>query len=182
MRPWRWSILKTLMQKTSMAQCWEIFRSRWADEVYERYLHPCRKGKDNSKDVRLRTESGDESVAASQWGGALLVAAGTDPYDLVDSAVAAAAQLSGGAKPRLSKQLPDFVGSFGWCTWDAFYSQVSAQGEYHVQLCFYNVLVWTEAIYRNGISLVCLACYQKGPRDRQGHSESKPENCGWSCA
>ncbi|KAK9915311.1 hypothetical protein WJX75_007444 [Coccomyxa subellipsoidea] len=91
-------------------------------------LRPPRKGKDGSRDVRLRIESGDESVAASQWGGALLVAAGTDPYDLVNSAVAAAAQLSGGAKPRLSKQQPDFVGSFGWCTWDAFYSQVSAQG------------------------------------------------------
>ncbi|BDA43643.1 probable galactinol-sucrose galactosyltransferase 2 [Coccomyxa sp. Obi] len=91
-------------------------------------LRPPRKGKDSSRDVRLRVESGDESVAASHWGGVLLVAAGTDPYDLVDSAVAAAAQLSGGAKPRLSKQQPDFVGSFGWCTWDAFYSQVSAKG------------------------------------------------------
>ncbi len=94
--------------------------------------------------MRLRVESGDESVGARHWGGVLLVAAGTDPYDLVDSAVAAAAQLSGGAKPRVTKQQPDFVGSFGWCTWDAFYSQVSAKGvcclhgpvtEYRVCLC-----------------------------------------------
>lgn len=96
----------------------------------------CRKGKDSSREVRLRVESGDESVAASHWGGVLLVAAGTDPYDLVDSAVAAAAQLSGGAKPRMSKQQPEFVGSFGWCTWDAFYSQVSAKG---VCCCMWHV-------------------------------------------
>ncbi len=38
---------------------------------------------------------------------------------------------AGGAKPRAAKQLPDFVGSFGWCTWDAFYSQVSAEGALH---------------------------------------------------
>ena len=54
----------------------------------------CRKS-DRAKDVRLRIESGDESVRASKWDNALLCAAGHNPYDLVDSAVAAAAQISG---------------------------------------------------------------------------------------
>ena len=34
----------------------------------------------------------------------------------------------GTAKPRSAKKFPEFMKSFGWCTWDAFYSQVSAQG------------------------------------------------------
>ena len=36
--------------------------------------------------------------------------------------------LIGTAKPRSAKKIPEFMRSFGWCTWDAFYSQVSAQG------------------------------------------------------
>ena len=56
----------------------------------------CRKG-DRAKDLRLRIESGDESVRASKWENALLCAAGHSPYDLVDSAVAAAAKISGKA-------------------------------------------------------------------------------------
>lgn len=43
----------------------------------------------------LRIESGAADVAASSWRSALLVAAGRDPYELVDRAVAAAARLSG---------------------------------------------------------------------------------------
>jgi raffinose synthase len=54
-----------------------------------------RKGKDGSNGLRLRIESGDEGVKASKWDHAVLVAAGHDAYELVDSAVAAAARLSG---------------------------------------------------------------------------------------
>ena len=54
----------------------------------------CRKG-DRASEVRLRIESGDESVRASKWDNALLCAAGHNPYELVDSAVAAAAKISG---------------------------------------------------------------------------------------
>lgn len=60
--------------------------------------------------------------------GALLLLAGTDPFYLVDAGVAVAAALSGGAKPRAHKRLPPSLDAFGWCTWDAFYSTVSARG------------------------------------------------------
>lgn len=60
--------------------------------------------------------------------GVLLLLAGTDPFYLVDAGVAAAAALSGGAKPRAHKRLPPSLDAFGWCTWDAFYSTVSARG------------------------------------------------------
>lgn len=42
--------------------------------------------------------------------------------------VAAAARLSGTSLPRVQKQLPASLDVFGWCTWDAFYSSVSAKG------------------------------------------------------
>lgn len=45
--------------------------------------------------LRLRIESGDPAVEASSWDSAVLVAAGYDPFSLVDTAVAAAAKLSG---------------------------------------------------------------------------------------
>jgi raffinose synthase len=52
--------------------------------------------------MQMRVESGDPSVVANRWNSALLVAAGTNPYDLVDAAVTAAAQMSGGGSPGLS--------------------------------------------------------------------------------
>lgn len=79
-------------------------------------------------DLVLRMESGADTVVAAAWPNALLVAAGDDVHVLIDAAVVAAASLSGAAKPRTSKSLPPFVDVFGWCTWDAFYSQVSAAG------------------------------------------------------
>lgn len=60
---------------------------------------------------------------------ALLVAAGADPFQLVDEAVVAAAALSGGARALRDKQIPVSADAFGWCTWDAFYSDVSAKGK-----------------------------------------------------
>eukprot|EP00878_Enallax_costatus_P037111 GHUV01041902.1.p1 GENE.GHUV01041902.1~~GHUV01041902.1.p1 ORF type:complete len:116 (-),score=1.40 GHUV01041902.1:323-670(-) len=36
--------------------------------------------------------------------------------------------LSGGAAPRWQKSIPDICNYLGWCTWDAFYHDVSARG------------------------------------------------------
>lgn len=77
----------------------------------------------------LRIESGDKSVMAERWGQALYIAAGWDPFELVDRAVSDAASLSGGAKARSEKKLPPSLDVFGWCTWDAFYSKISSKGE-----------------------------------------------------
>ena len=88
-------------------------------------------------DLALRVESGDAAVAATSFPSALLVApaVGLDPLALAEAAVLAAAALSGPARPRTDKgrgdgsgKPPSFIDAFGWCTWDAFYSKVSAQG------------------------------------------------------
>jgi hypothetical protein len=41
---------------------------------------------------------------------------------------AAAAAHAGTARPRWDKVLPASASWLGWCTWDAFYTAVSAQG------------------------------------------------------
>jgi raffinose synthase len=81
----------------------------------------------NNNQLALRIESGDASVKASSWNAALLVASGKgNIYDLISRGVTHAAQLSGNARPRSEKEIPSLVNYFGWCTWDAMYSSVSA--------------------------------------------------------
>ena len=74
-------------------------------------------------------ESGDPTVLGSKWENSLYIASGPEPYILIEKAVAAAAELSGGAQQRQDKQQPDSLNWFGWCTWDAYYSKVSARGK-----------------------------------------------------
>ena len=74
--------------------------------------------------LALVVESGDPAVTADRFTG-LFVAAGADPYPfLADSARIMMGQMQTG-RLRTEKILPAFVDQFGWCTWDAFYQQVS---------------------------------------------------------
>jgi len=76
--------------------------------------------------LELLAETGD-SFAPGLGGLALYVAVGRDPFDMVrDGARAVMARLRSG-RLRADKPLPDFVDYFGWCTWDAFYQDVSAE-------------------------------------------------------
>ncbi len=97
-------------------------------QMFKPVFHSCNRSSAAPEELVLRMESGDEGVVGERWEAALYVAAGRDPFELVDSAVTAAAALSGSAKPRAEKQMPATLDVFGWCTWDAFYSRVSAQG------------------------------------------------------
>ncbi len=53
---------------------------------------------------------------------------GKEPYKLCEDAVLFGAALTGVAMPRNEKQYPAIFDYLGWCTWDAFYQQVNAQG------------------------------------------------------
>ncbi len=68
-------------------------------------------------------ESGDAWTAGTTIRGVYL-AVGKDPYALMnDAAKVVATRL--GARLRREKKLPDIAGLFGWCTWNAFYEEVS---------------------------------------------------------
>lgn len=97
------------------------------DKGFRGTLRPTR-GKGKASHLTLRVESGAREVKGQQWDRILYMRAGQDPYELIERGVAMAARLSGGALPRTEKSLPPSLDVFGWCTWDAFYSTVSARG------------------------------------------------------
>lgn len=62
-------------------------------------LRPSPRGKTDPDSLYLRIESGDASAKSDSWDQALYIAAGGDPFALLDTAIAKAAAMSGGAKP-----------------------------------------------------------------------------------
>lgn len=74
--------------------------------------------------LELLAETGCARLAG-QTGLAAYVALGADPFSMLRACSSEVALRLGG-KLRRDKSLPDFVAQFGWCTWDAFYAEVSA--------------------------------------------------------
>ena len=72
----------------------------------------------------LVTETGDPAVVAAECV-CLFLALGEDPYQLVSAAAASVTARMGTGRLRRDKPLPEFADLFGWCTWDAFYNEVS---------------------------------------------------------
>ncbi|KAG8492770.1 hypothetical protein CXB51_010231 [Gossypium anomalum] len=55
-------------------------------------------------------------------------AAGSDPYDVITNSVKTVEKHLQTFSHREKKKMPDSLNWFGWCTWDAFYTNVSAEG------------------------------------------------------
>jgi len=79
----------------------------------------------NADGLVLTAETGDPFTAAL-GGEGLFVAVGRDPYALADKAAVSVLARLGTGRLRRDKAVPDFADRFGWCTWDAFYREVSA--------------------------------------------------------
>ncbi|XP_078430705.1 raffinose synthase family protein [Wolffia australiana] len=80
-------------------------------------------------ELELCVESGDAATAAASFSSAVFVGGGhADPFAAVSAAVAAARTHLQTFLLREEKQLPPIVDLFGWCTWDAFYQDVSQEG------------------------------------------------------
>ena len=85
----------------------------------------------------LRAKKGEEALVlvgetgdahtAGHGGLALYAAVGPDPDALARDGARSAAKRLGIGKLRADKSVPDFCDTFGWCTWDAFYQEVSAE-------------------------------------------------------
>jgi raffinose synthase len=78
----------------------------------------------DSAGLVLVAETGDAAVATA-GGVALFVGRGPDPYVLAAAGARAVHSLLETGRLRTDKPLPDFAELFGWCTWDAFYKDVS---------------------------------------------------------
>ena len=72
----------------------------------------------------VAVETGDPALSCSE-GVMLFVACGTDPYALLRDAAQAVSEHLGSGRLLRDKPVPDFVDDFGWCTWDAFYKDVT---------------------------------------------------------
>ncbi|RZS10283.1 hypothetical protein BHM03_00041483 [Ensete ventricosum] len=74
----------------------------------------------NDKDeIEICLESGDKTVQTKQGLHAVYMHAGANPFEVISQAVKYAV---------LVNSPPSFLDWFGWCTWDAFYTDVTAEG------------------------------------------------------
>ncbi|RYG45851.1 hypothetical protein EON79_11615 [bacterium] len=71
-------------------------------------------------------ESGSSDATADSFDLAFVME-GDDPFILRQHVAETVAALVGVDSLRHEKQLPAFIESFGWCTWDAFYQDVSQE-------------------------------------------------------
>lgn len=76
--------------------------------------------------LSLVIETGDPTIPCTA-GTALFVATGQDPYSLLTESARIVGAHFGGRRLRTEKPVPDFVELFGWCTWDAFYKEVTEE-------------------------------------------------------
>ncbi|CAN6449820.1 unnamed protein product [Victoria cruziana] len=83
----------------------------------------------NSLDqLEICIESGDPAVRESTFSHSLYVSAGSDPFKAISDAVRAVERHLKTFRQRSEKRLPGILNWFGWCTWDAFYQEVTAEG------------------------------------------------------
>lgn len=82
----------------------------------------------SNNEMEICLESGDPEVQEFEGSHLVLVAAGSDPFDVITNAVKTAERHLQTFCHRDRKKIPDMLNWFGWCTWDAFYTEVTAEG------------------------------------------------------
>ncbi|CAK9157183.1 unnamed protein product [Ilex paraguariensis] len=79
-------------------------------------------------ELEICLESGDNAVETNQGLYLVYMHAGTNPFEVINEAVKAVEKHMQTFNHREKKKLPSFLDWFGWCTWDAFYTDVTAEG------------------------------------------------------
>ncbi|KAL3534300.1 hypothetical protein ACH5RR_002761 [Cinchona calisaya] len=79
-------------------------------------------------ELEICLESGDHAVETNQGLYLVYFHAGTNPFEVINQAVKAVEKHMQTFHHRERKKLPSFLDWFGWCTWDAFYTDVTAEG------------------------------------------------------
>ncbi|GAY37422.1 hypothetical protein CUMW_028850 [Citrus unshiu] len=95
--------------------------------LIEGSFRACLQGNANDE-LELCLESGDSDTKASSFSHSLFVHAGTDPFGTITEAIRAVNLHLKTFRQRHEKKLPGIVDYFGWCTWDAFYQEVTQEG------------------------------------------------------
>ncbi|XP_027350540.1 probable galactinol--sucrose galactosyltransferase 2 [Abrus precatorius] len=82
----------------------------------------------DKNEIEICLESGDNAVETNQGLHLVYMHAGTNPFEVINQAVKAVEKHMQTFLHREKKRLPSFLDWFGWCTWDAFYTDVTAEG------------------------------------------------------
>ncbi|EXB51057.1 hypothetical protein L484_023760 [Morus notabilis] len=83
----------------------------------------------NERDeLEICLESGDPAVDEFIGSHLVFVGVGSDPFDVVTNAVKTVEKHLQTFCHREKKKMPDMLNWFGWCTWDAFYTEVTSEG------------------------------------------------------
>ncbi|KAJ4706423.1 Alkaline alpha-galactosidase seed imbibition protein [Melia azedarach] len=82
----------------------------------------------DKNEIEICLESGDNAVETNQGLYLVYMHAGTNPFEVISQAVKALEKHIQTFVHREKKKLPSFLDWFGWCTWDAFYTDVTAEG------------------------------------------------------
>ncbi|KAG8371935.1 hypothetical protein BUALT_Bualt12G0014500 [Buddleja alternifolia] len=95
--------------------------------VLEGQFRAVLQGNDNNE-LEICLESGDNAVETDQGLHLVYMHAGTNPFEVITQAVKALEKHLKTFHHREQKKLPSILDWFGWCTWDAFYTDVTAEG------------------------------------------------------
>ncbi|KAG1327379.1 putative galactinol--sucrose galactosyltransferase 1 [Cocos nucifera] len=79
-------------------------------------------------ELEICLESGDPAVEAFEGTHLVFVGAGSDPFEVIKDAAKTVERHLQTFSHRERKKMPDMLNWFGWCTWDAFYTNVTAEG------------------------------------------------------
>lgn len=95
--------------------------------LIEESFRACLQG--NSRDeLEVYLESGDSDTKGSGFSHTVYVGVGTDPYSTITDAINTVKLHLQTFKQRQDKKSPGILDYFGWCTWDAFYQDVTQEG------------------------------------------------------
>ncbi|KAK7350666.1 hypothetical protein VNO77_09524 [Canavalia gladiata] len=81
-----------------------------------------------SNELQLCIESGDAHVQTSQSLEGVFINSGDNPFELIKDSIKILEKHKGTFCHLENKMVPAHLDWFGWCTWDAFYTEVSPQG------------------------------------------------------
>lgn len=85
-------------------------------------------GNSLNDELEMCLESGDNHTVGSTFTHSLYISAGTDPFGTITDAIRAVKSHLKTFRQRHEKKLPGILDYFGWCTWDAFYQEVTQEG------------------------------------------------------
>ncbi|OWM65938.1 probable galactinol--sucrose galactosyltransferase 6 isoform X2 [Punica granatum] len=95
--------------------------------LIEGSFRACLQGNERDE-LELCLESGDCDTKSSSFTHSVFIHAGTDPFGAIYDAMRAVKFHLKTFRLRHEKKLPGIVDYFGWCTWDAFYQDVTQEG------------------------------------------------------